>query len=349
MAKCKGLPLIGTTERKMHLPKIYSFLQDLQHPGKVWERQQLRVRITTFLERLPKWRGALHLHFIGRGSNSMAYSFSLRGEEYVIRISSDFSAFTRDSFASRYADCFPVPRVFEIGDFDKDRYYAISERAPGKQIRMLKISAALKLIPMMFETFNRIHLSDVSTTRDYGNVDIDGNGCSPSWQECLLSYARYRESGQWNREMSGTFLDHQLFDRCLERMAPLVPFCPEERCLVHGDCSFSNVLSDGKKITGVIDWQHCSIGDALFDFASCYFWYSYSLHGKVWLETIVQMQRGSEHFDERIRCYMLKSAVGALVNAAQAGNIEKYRHRTGKVNHLLGILDKPVEAWNGHT
>jgi hygromycin-B 4-O-kinase len=333
-------------ERTMHLLKINAFLQDLRHPRKVWERRQFRSCIRTFLDRLPNWQGASHLRFIGRGSHSIAYFFVLGGEEYVIRVGGSTSAFSRDSFAARYADIFPVPRVFETGKFGEDRYYAISERAPGTQIRMLKIRSALKVIPMMFETFERIHLADVTATRDYGNVDGAGNGCSPSWQEFLLSYARYRESVQWNQEISGTFLDHQLFDRCLERMAPLVPFCPEERRLVHGDCSFCNVLSDGKQITGVVDWQHCSIGDALFDFASCYFWYYNSLHGKVWLEMIMQSQRGSEHFDERLRCYMLKSAAGALVNAALAKNIEPYKGRTVKVNHLLNILDKPIETWN---
>ncbi len=330
----------------MHLPRIYSFLQDLKHPGKVWERRQFGVRITTFLERLPKWQGASHLRFIGRGSHSMAYSFSLRGEEYVIRISSDVSAYTRDSFASRYTYSFPVPRMFEIGEFEKDRYYAISERLAGKQIKMLKMGSALNVIPLMFETFEHIHLADVSGTGGYGVVAGDGNGMSPSWNEFLRGYERYRNSKRWHREMSGTFLDHRLCDHCLDRMVSLIPFCPEERSLVHGDCSFSNVLSDGRQITGVIDWQHCSIGDPLFDFANCYFWYSYSLHGKLWLEMILQTQRGSEHFDDRVRCYMLKSAVGALVNAALEGNIEKYRHRTAKVNHLLRILDKPIETWH---
>jgi len=123
---------------------------------------------------------------------------------------------------------------------------------------MLKMSAALRVIPLMFQTLERIHLADVSGATGYGVVDGAGNGMSPSWKDFLLWYDRYRRSEQWNREMSGTFLDHQLYDQCLARRVSLIPFCPEERSLVHGDYSFSNVLSDGKQITSVIDWQYCS-------------------------------------------------------------------------------------------
>ena len=332
----------------MYLPKIYSFLQDLKRPEKVWERQRLRTRTRTFLDSLPKWQEASHLRFIGRGSHSIVYSFIHCNRGYVIRIGNDISAFTRDSFASRYADSFPVPRVFEIGEFEKDRYYAISERSASKQINMLNVRCALRVIPLMLETLERIHLADVSGAVGYGVIDDAGNGISPTWKDFLLCYDRYRRSEQWDRDMSGTFLDHQLYDHCLDRMVSLIPFCPEERSLVHGDFSFNNVLSDGKQITGVVDWQYCSIGDALFDFASCYFWYRNCLHGKAWLDMIIQTQRRLKHFDERFRCYMLKSAVGGLTSAVRMRNMEKYKYRSILVNHALRILDKPVETWNGY-
>jgi hygromycin-B 4-O-kinase len=330
----------------MHLPKIYSFLHDLKHPGMVWDRRLLGARIRTFLDGLPGWQGALHLRFVGRGSYSMAYSFVLSGKEFVIRISSDVSVFTRDSFASRYADIFPVPRVFEMGEFEKNRYYAISERSSGRQIDTLNKRSALRVIPLMFETLEHIHLADVSGSDGYGVVDAAGNGISPGWKEFLLYYDRNRQSEQWGREMPGTFIDHQLYDDCLERMASLIPFCPEDRCLVHGDFSFSDVLSNGKQITGVVDWQHCLIGDALFDFAKCYYWYCTSPRLKVWLEMIVQTQRGSVHFDERFRCYMLKSAIEGLINAVRERNMKKCRHRSIKTQHVLRMLDKPIETWN---
>lgn len=330
----------------MYLPNIYSYLQDLKNPGKAWERQRLRSRTRTFLNGLPKWQKASHLRFIGRGSHSIVYSFLHCGRDYVIRINSDVTAFTRDSFAARHADSFPAPRVFEIGEFKKDRYYAISERSAGKQIIMFKMSSALRVIRLMFETLERIHLADMSGAEGYGVIDGAGNGMSPGWKDFLLCCDRYRRSEQWNREMDRTFLDHQLYDHCLDRMASLVPFCPEDRCLVHGDFSLNNVLSDGKQITGIVDWQHCLIGDALFDFAACCYWYYNSLHGKVWLDLIIQTQRRLEHFDERFRCYMLKTALSGLVNAARERNVEMYKYRSIKVNRILRILDKPIETWN---
>lgn len=42
---------------------------------------------------------------------------------------------------------------------------------------------------------------------------------------------------------------------------------PSKSCLIHLDFHPLNVLTDGKKITGVIDWTNAAIGDPRFDYA----------------------------------------------------------------------------------
>ncbi|WP_421082904.1 phosphotransferase family protein [Rothia nasimurium] len=43
---------------------------------------------------------------------------------------------------------------------------------------------------------------------------------------------------------------------------------PVEPCLVHGDLAGHNILWNGDKIVGVIDWDHASVGDPAIDHAS---------------------------------------------------------------------------------
>jgi hygromycin-B 4-O-kinase len=50
-------------------------------------------------------------------------------------------------------------------------------------------------------------------------------------------------------------------------MLRLAVHCPEERVLIHNDFWFENVLSEGERITGVIDWANALYGDPLYEVA----------------------------------------------------------------------------------
>lgn len=48
--------------------------------------------------------------------------------------------------------------------------------------------------------------------------------------------------------------------------------CPEERGPIHGDSGSSNLLTDGRRITGIIDWDRGAFGDPLYDVANLLSW-----------------------------------------------------------------------------
>src|SRR5207249_1974221 len=47
----------------------------------------------------------------------------------------------------------------------------------------------------------------------------------------------------------------------------LLPRCPEERQVVHGDYGYDNVLAEHGRVTGVLDWEALRYGDPLYDVA----------------------------------------------------------------------------------
>ena len=50
--------------------------------------------------------------------------------------------------------------------------------------------------------------------------------------------------------------------RLLTEFEKLMSFCGDQKHLFHGDFGFDNVLSDGSRVTGVLDWAECGYGEA---------------------------------------------------------------------------------------
>ena len=133
-----------------------------------------------------------------------------------------------------------------------------------------------------------------------------------------------------------TFLEKDFWDIAYARLAELVPLCPEERSLVHGDYGFDNVLSDGAKITGVIDWGGSKYGDFLFDVAWLSFWSREIDYKNLYLEHIKKKRIHIENFSERMLCYKLFIGLGSLSFYAYSGQREKYERTKKAVGELLG-------------
>lgn len=51
-----------------------------------------------------------------------------------------------------------------------------------------------------------------------------------------------------------TFLEREFFEMIYRRLQRLLPFCLEERWLVHGGYGFNNVLVENGAVTAVLDW-----------------------------------------------------------------------------------------------
>jgi len=104
--------------------------------------------------------------------------------------------------------------------------------------------------------------------------------------------------------------------RAIDRVHTLAAFCPEDRRLVHGDFGAFNVLSDGRRVTAVVDWGLAMFGDPLYDRANVFFWREDRM-----APVLEQLRRrgGGSAYQARLQCYGLRigleelflSAVGA--------------------------------------
>ena len=112
-------------------------------------------------------------------------------------------------------------------------------------------------------------------------------------------------------------------------------YCSEERYLLHADCGFDNVLSDGKKITGVIDWENSMYGDHLYDIAWLSFWWPEIGYEPMYLEYSKNKGTDIEHFSERILCYKLCLGLNALIFFAYSDQKDKYEYTKGVLGKLL--------------
>lgn len=254
-----------------------------------------------------------HFSQLNEGLSSQAFGFRSNDGEYVIRINPVRAGFEKDRFAAQHFSCpaLPIPAILEIGQLDAAHAFCISRRAPG--VRLYDNDAELmpRLVAPVVETIAAIAAADLTATQGFGWFDAAGNGPSPTWHDFVTSIIdRRRFHWEGVRE--------QVEQRRIAALGALVErlaaYCPEQRHLIHGDFGSFNLLSDGQRITAVIDWDRAVIGDPLYEIANLFFW------GETRLAGVRQHLRDQfchiPHWRERILCYQLRIGLQEVYESA---------------------------------
>ena len=248
---------------------------------------------------------------LGSGAWSRAFEFRWEGSDYVIRFGAHLEDFCKDRLAARYASpALPIPGVVEIGEAFGE-YYAISERMFGRYIDKVDGPQMLALLPALFAALDAARLVDLAGTTGYGGWGSDGNAPYVSWQAVLLDVANEqptaRTHGALDRlKASPTGIEP--FQEAYAHLQELVHYVPEERNLIHSDLLNYNVLVEGDRITGVLDWGCAKYGDFLYDLAWLCFWqprYPSWRNVDFWAEAqrhYASIGLEIPHFEERLRC-----------------------------------------------
>jgi hygromycin-B 4-O-kinase len=280
--------------------------------------------------------GATGVHQIGAGMFSRAYAFVAARQAYVLRLNAWQEDLQKDAFAARHfsAPGLPIPPVLALGRFDEGRYYAITARCPGQNLDQMGADPVRPVVPRLFDTLAVIHSTDVSAHESWGLAGAAGGGRFQSWREALQSFLNLKFEQTWRDLAQHTFLEADLYAAWLREMERLLPYCPEDKHLVHGDFGFDNVISDGRQITGVLDWAEYGLGDFVYDVAYLDFWSKEIPYGALWHEQATSQGRAVLHYEERMRCYMLHIGLEGMRIAAAQGNEREYirvRERTRSV------------------
>jgi hygromycin-B 4-O-kinase len=207
------------------------------------------------------------------GEVSQAFSFFSNGKRLVIRVTiREDNGFLKDMYAYDNFSVYgvPIPKIIKVDKFDK-YYFAISEQAFGKVLDEFNGKEIVNLMQKIANVLDSIHSVDISDKKGFGDWNIEGVGKDESWKESLIGYLN-RENESWEKRYGDTFFEKELFDKIHARLQETTDTLLNYHYLVHADYGFDNTISDGKNITGVIDWEHSKYGDFLYDVAWLEFW-----------------------------------------------------------------------------
>lgn len=92
--------------------------------------------------------------------------------------------------------------------------------------------------------------------------------------------------------------------------------------LLHGDLANRNVIADGDRITGVIDWEDCLSGDPVFDIA---FWATFRPHENldVFLDGYTCIRSLPPDFEMRFWLYYLRISLSKTVHRQRFGYVDR--------------------------
>jgi hygromycin-B 4-O-kinase len=264
-----------------------------------------------------------------RGVWSKAFAFQREGQDYVMRFGAHLEDFAKDRLAARYASpALPIPRVVELGEA-LGGYYAISERVFGGYIDDVDGAQMRALLPSLFAALDAARVADLSETSGYGGWGADGTAPYASWQAALLDVASDRPGDRthgWRERLAASVVGIGPFEAAYEHLRALVRHVPEERHLIHSDLLHYNVLVEGDRVTGVLDWGCAKYGDCLYDLAWLCFW-------QPWYPSWAGIDFRAEalghyasvglevaQFEARLRCCQIHIGLDGQAYMAYAGN-----------------------------
>lgn len=278
---------------------------------------------------------------------SVAFSFQAQHNDYILRLNKHLSDFDKDRYAwVNYASIkTPVPKILKIGRFDRQLYYCISERCPGVDLNALGEDESRALTPALFDALEAIHRSDVSDQEGWGLTDAKGRGRFESWEAYLRSFFNQKFDFQWPDLIQSGKMPGNLFDEFHSEFTRLLPFCSPTKSLVHGDFGFDNVISDGKSITGVLDWAESCLGDPLYDVAYLDFWSKKIPYGELWVQDALAKGKQVNNFNERLICYMLHIGLAGLAIEAINGQSRAFTRVRERMRSIFSPGRRSPTDW----
>ncbi|KRE11688.1 hypothetical protein ASE66_24555 [Bosea sp. Root483D1] len=276
-----------------------------------------KIEIESFLNRMFSEVG--NIVQLKEGEESRAFAFKARDGEYVLRLNGHIEDFRKDAYVYQNFTSaeLPVPKIVSVGAFDQDLSYCVSRRAPGITLQDLNeasLSAVLTPVAEVLSAISSIEPEQIG----FGPFGSDGVGRFASWRSFVLAVA---DPMQYDWAALGLGEKAKVVARALEFLLSSASQYSDEHRLVHGDFGSNNVLSEGGRITGVIDWSEALIGDPLYDLANIFFW-------RPWLTCMEHQARYFEHRDpalvraQRFLGYQLRIGLEQLYQSALNGECE---------------------------
>lgn len=275
---------------------------------------------------------------VAEGQIKQVFFFQNEGHHYVIRFSDNMEGFQVERYLYKQfaSQGVLIPRIILIGSFQY-YYFSISERAMTSTLMGYKPDKISLQLPDIIDFVTKIHRSDISHTTGYGWLHPSGNGNYSIWEDYIEAFFSENQVGfwkDWYELFESTFLDRNIFQKLYNKMMMLSKYSSNQRFLVHGDCHFGNIVSDGSKITGIIDWGNVVYGDFLQDIANMHMWHSQFDFPKLFQKHYETLGISIPNFEERFICVTFLEGLDALRFFAKQGNQSGYEFI---LNYLLSF------------
>jgi hygromycin-B 4-O-kinase len=275
---------------------------------------------------------------IEMGEISRVFSYMKDNRQFVIHFKSsrdslDKSKYMYDHFSSKEV---PIPKVISIGALNQ-LYYSITEKVLGQPVSSFKEKDMTGILDKVAKLFTNIADIKIDKTEGFGWISPYDSAACNTWIEYLTSFFS-RESefyGDWTKLYEESFLERDLFEDIYSAMIKLAEYAPEEPYLVHGDFHLGNMLSDGNRITGIVDWEMAMYGDFILDLATIHFWSPHLQLPQRVLKAWEAEGRTIPHFEERLLCYQLFKGVDGLRFFAKKDSRSGYDYVKNKLMNLL--------------
>jgi len=253
----------------------------------------------------------LSLKKLGQGFFSDVYAFKHQGQELVLRLSKHKQRFQREAdlhhFLSPYG--VSIPKTYLTGIKDGCEY-ALTEHCAGKQPTEAQL---FDILPDIVETLFQLHTAPLPLGAQAHNLDISHR----PWNQ------RFWEWLQEKKIFSENNLSHVDFTaQLISAVENLIQFCPTELYWFHGDLNITNLLTEAKALTGLLDWHGADVGDWCYDYA-CFMMYT-DLPSQIFIEQIPAFYRSqglnTDFFSSRLLCYFLFGGVNLIQFAISLGD-----------------------------
>lgn len=264
------------------------------------------------------------VHQLVEGHSSQAFSFESGQDKYVLRVSESDAVFKADLFAfEHYGQVLPIPRVFDVGEFQGEAFYCVSEFKEGKTSNTLSDEELTRALTSIQDNLARTFMANISFSHGYGELDVSsGNATHESWRDHLLSIEE-QGADSFKSHATNIGLSPSLIESFFNQYRTNLPFASEVRRPLHGDPAFDNMLIRDDSVVAVIDWEQTGYGDWMCDFARLDFWWPGRYGNKA--EFAKKYNLEADHLDEREALYWAANALWTIEFADKAKSEETTR------------------------
>jgi hygromycin-B 4-O-kinase len=205
------------------------------------------------------------------GNLSSVFAFVHEGKGFVVKFSDLEGAYKTERYVSDLlsGQGITFPKCLALGNTGR-LAYIIMERVDGRNLADYTAEEQARQLPELIGILTKLAAVDVGATNGYGWIGHDGNGTYASWKDFVVACNAEDQTGtfweNWHDLYRTSCLERDVFEEIYNRLMAYVPYNEPHRGFIHGDFHQWNILSEGTRITGIID-GNCLYGDSLVDLA----------------------------------------------------------------------------------